>query len=479
MSSTWRERLRHALTYRLAVWYAVLFLGSSGALAGLTYVLLDASLQERDREIIQSTSARYAAAYEEGGLLAVEAAIQAEQATGRYEPLLVRVLGRRRDVVFLSMPNDWSSFDLAALSTPALLGAETWATVPGPAGTTLEIGSARLADGTLFQVGKSTESRRELLVRFRRVLLIDLLTLVLIAGIGGALLTYSGLQPVRELTRAVRETLSTGQLRARVPVGHTNDALDELSGLFNEMLNRIEGLVAGMRGALDNVSHDLRTPIARLRGTAEGALQSPPDLAVYREALTDCIEESDRLVTMLNTLMDISEAETGAMRLDLEPLNLGEAIRDAVVLYEDVAEEKGVDVRVTVPDTLTLVAERNRLRQSFANLVDNAIKYNRRGGEVAITAGVDAATAVIEIRDTGIGIPPADLPRIWERLYRGDASRSERGLGLGLSLVKAIVEAHGGSVAVDSTTGVGTVFRIALPRASAGGAGQTGGAGKG
>jgi signal transduction histidine kinase len=261
----------------------------------------------------------------------------------------------------------------------------------------------------------------------------------------------------------VRETLRTGQLRARVPVRHTNDALDELSGLFNEMLGRIEGLVAGMRGALDNVSHDLRTPMMRLRGIAETALQSPADPAAYREALTDCLEESDRVVTMLNTLMDISEAETGAMRLELEPLDLAATIQEAAALYEEVADDKRVSLSVTAPDALMLVADRNRLRQAFANLIDNAIKYNRPGGQVAIAARADGGRAVVEVRDTGIGIPAADMSRIWERLYRGDVSRAERGLGLGLSLVRAIVEAHGGTVAVESAVGEGSVFRVSLP----------------
>ncbi|MGH9174784.1 MAG: histidine kinase dimerization/phospho-acceptor domain-containing protein, partial [Vicinamibacterales bacterium] len=310
MSSTWPERLRYALSFRLVLWYSILFLGSSIALAGLTYVLLATSLQQRDRGIIESTLVRYAGAYQRGGLVAIGSAIQADQATGRYERLLVRVLGSRRDVVFLSMPDDWAAFDLTQLSTPPLLGTQSWARVTGPGDTTLEVGSARLADGTLFQVGKSTESREELLARFRRVLLIDLVSVVVIASLGGALLTYSGLQPIRDLIRAVRETLYTGQLRARVPVRQTGDAMDELSGLFNDMLSRIEALVAGMRGALDNVAHDLRTPMMRLRGIAETALRSSGDAATYREALTDCLEESDRVVTMLNTLMDISEAET-------------------------------------------------------------------------------------------------------------------------------------------------------------------------
>src|SRR5207248_11124097 len=189
--------------------------------------------------------------------------------------------------------------------------------------------SARLDDGTLVQVGKSTEARDDLLARFRAALGLVTLLVVVIALTGGWLATQSALAPIRRLALAVQRIIRTGRTDARVPLEGTGDALDELTALFNTMLDKIEGLVSAMRGALDNVSHDLRTPLTRLRGTAELALASAPDLDRYREALADCVEESDRVLVMLNTLMDISEAESGTMQLRREPVPPAEVVARA------------------------------------------------------------------------------------------------------------------------------------------------------
>jgi signal transduction histidine kinase len=323
--------------------------------------------------------------------------------------------------------------------------------------------SVRLRDGTLVQVGKSTEAREDLLTRFRAALGIVTLSIVVIAIGGGLLATQSAVAPIRTLIHAATRIIRTGRTDARVPAAGTNDAIDELTALFNAMLDKVEGLVDAMRGALDNVSHDLRTPLTRLRGTAEMALAAEPDLDRYREALADCVEECDRVLVMLNTLMDISEAESGTLQLTREPVSLHDVVDRAVDLYRDVAEAKGITLTVAPGAAVVVSGDRTRLEQVAANLIDNAVKYTTAGGRVDVEVARESDRAVVRIRDTGAGIPSDELPRIWDRLFRGDTSRTERGLGLGLSLVKAIVEAHGGSVAVESEPGRGSTFTVVLP----------------
>ena len=445
---------------RIALWYATLFVAGSIAIVLLTYYLTAISLEQRDRQILDSKLGEYTAAYARGGIDGLADTVRAEQRTAP-ERLFVRVVSRRSEALVLSNTDGWNP-------------------------STLETAQLRLPDGTLVQVGKSSDARDDLLARFRAVLGIVTLTMVVIALSGGWLATQSAAYPIRRLTQAVRRIIRTGRTDQRVPVAGTpgsNDALDELTTLFNAMLDKIEGLVAAMRGALDNVSHDLRTPLTRLRGTAEMALAAPPDIERYREALADCVEEADRVLVMLNTLMDISEAESGAMQLQREPVRLAEVVDRAVDLYREVAEAKGVSLHVspppasaaspassaasgasrTPPEDVVVDGDRTRLEQVAANLIDNAVKYTPAGGRVDVHVRRDGDRAVLEVRDTGAGIPPDEISRIWDRLFRGDTSRAERGLGLGLSLVKAIVEAHGGTVGVTSEPGRGSTFTVLLP----------------
>jgi len=455
MSSDPKLVFTRAFGLRIALWYATLFVIGAIAIVFVTYYLTKVSLEQRDHQILQSKLGDYASVYARGGFNTLAAMVRAEQQTAP-ERLFVRVVSRGVEAVVLSNPNGW---DPSKIET---------ATVP-------------LSDGTLVQVGKSTEAREDLLARFRAALGLVTLLVVVIALGGGWLVTQSAVTPIRRLTAAVRRIIRTGRTDARVPVDGppgspgNNDAIGELTELFNVMLDKIEGVVAAMRGALDNVSHDLRTPLTRLRGTAELALASPPDLERYREALALCVEESDRVLVMLNTLMDISEAESGTMQLRREPVPLSEVVERAVDLYKDVADAKGVTLSVspspvasgfsrTGGDTDVVVnGDRTRLEQVAANLIDNAVKYTPSGGRVAVEVRRENGNAVLRVRDTGPGIPPDELPRIWTRLFRGDASRAERGLGLGLSLVKAIVEAHGGTVAVESEPGKESVFTVSLP----------------
>lgn len=438
--------VRNAFGLRIAIWYAILFVVGSMAIVSLTYYVAAASLAQRDQQIVRAKLGDYAAAYARGGFPALAATVRAEQAVAP-ERLFVRVVDRGVETVVLSNPEGWSE-------------------------SSLETVSARLDDGTLVQVGKSNEARMDLLRRLREALGLATLSIVVIALTGGWLATQSAVYPVRRLTQAVRRIIRTGRTDARVPIDHaaSHDAIDELTVLFNAMLDRIERLVTAMRSALDNVSHDLRTPLTHLRGTAELALADDVDVSRYREALIACVDESDRVLVMLNTLMDISEAESGTMLLRREPVRLADVAARAADLYREVADAKGVALSMTAQGgkdagspELVVSADRMRLEQVAANLIDNAVKYTPPGGSVTVAVRRDGASAVFEVTDTGPGIPVNELPRIWERLFRGDKSRAERGLGLGLSLVKAIVEAHGGTVAVVSDEAKGSTFSVRLP----------------
>ncbi len=464
MSSRLAERLRATFGLHLAAWYAGLFVLGSLGIFGLGYVLLARSLEQRDREAVRARLATYASEYGTSGPAGLWRTLAAEEALGAHVDLFVRALDREGETAFLSLPGRWSGFDLGRALTVPPPGTYAWERLESARGDdVLELASLRLPDGAVLQVGRSTWQRRDVLQRFRDLLGVVLGVTVLVGLAGGALLTRRALRPVRDLAGTLEGIVHTGRLEARVPSREGGDAIDALVRLVNTLLGRIESLVAAMRGSLDAVAHDLRTPLMRLRVSAERAVASEADAAGCREALSDCLEEADRVRDMLDSLMDISEAEAGVMALHLERVPVASLFGEVEGLFGDVAEEKAVALRAEPPGALAVRADRTRALQALANLVDNAVKFTPAGGEVVLSAREEGARVALSVSDTGIGIPPEDLPHVWERLFRGDRSRSERGLGLGLSLVRAIALAHGGDADVESVPGKGSRFTLRLP----------------
>jgi len=465
MSSNSNRSIGRAFAFRLGLWYAGLFIVSAVALSAATYVLLARALAAQDHDVLQSMLSRYAVEYQRSGLAGLQRVIEADAGQGRHEGLLVRVVDERTEAVYFAAPPGWGEFDLSPLDAPSV-SASGWATLGGlPDGAVLEVGSVMLPYPVMVQVGRSSHVRDELLGRFRARGL-EILALIAVAAVaGGFLLTRAALAPLRALESTVRSILQTGQFDARVPIRDSHDPLDELGARVNEMLERIQSLVSGMRGAIDNVAHDLRTPLTRFRNVAEAALlTTDPERA--REGLAQALEEADRVNATLTALMDISQAETGTMALALQPVRLGQVVDEAVSLYADEAEDRSIVLRSTVPHDLRVDADHTRLRQVLANLVENAVKYTDSGGRIDISASAGDGVVALNVRDTGIGIAPEHLPHVWDRLYRADASRTTRGLGLGLSLVKAVVEAHGGRVEVTSVPQQGSTFTVMLPTAA-------------
>jgi signal transduction histidine kinase len=460
---------RKTLLFWLIAWYCGLFTVSSIALFGAAYALLSSSMQRRDQDAIRSHLKDLAAEYSREGIRAVEKTIEIEesQSSGK-APFVVRISRPGTNTVFLHVPRRWARLDLEQLKR------DTGSTKPwvhirvkdldddDDDDEIVEVASRRFPDSATLQVGASTDDREDVLERFGHISLGIIFGLVFIGLGGGAFLATRALRPFRGLLESLRDIVATGDLAARIPVAGGGDELDALSVLFNGLLGKIGVLIDGMQSSLDHVAHDLRTPMTRLRGMAEMALQSEDEDSL-REALVNCVEESDRILAMLNTLMDISEAETGTMRLNLEEINVLKLLEQIVELYSYVAEDKHIAISLSAPEDLFIAADRNRMTQVVANLVDNAIKYTAEGGKIDIAARSNRSEVAITVADTGVGIAENERRRIWERLYRSDKSRSQRGLGLGLSLVKAIVQAHGGRTEVASEVGRGSRFALYIP----------------
>ncbi len=453
------------LSFRLSLWHALIFLVSAALLFTLIYFLLSAAIDRKDRDVIQARLREYLAVYENGGIPALRDWTTRINEARKQRMFFVRVGAPDRTVLLLVMPQDWFDRDVNLLDGGTQLRAEDWIRVPRDEEVDLTVASMLVKDGTVLQVGRSSDSRATLLGKFRQVFVMVIPPVVLLGFIGGALLTKRMTRPVRGIVEAASAIINTGRMDVRVPMRRANDELQDLVVLFNRMLESNEELFRALRESLDNVAHDLRTPLARMRATLENSLREKVDVAAAQSGIADALEESDRVQTIISTLMDVAQAESGLMRLQLEPTDLRALIGDVVELYEDVAQEKGLTLRHNFDEPLSVTVDPPRMRQVFANLVDNAIKYTPAGGKVSISARRQDGTVQVIFQDTGVGIAESDAPRIWERLYRGDKSRSEHGLGLGLSLVKAIVEAHRGRVELTSAEGQGSEFRVYLPAA--------------
>jgi heavy metal sensor kinase len=320
-------------------------------------------------------------------------------------------------------------------------------------------------DVYLLQVGVSLAPSDAALRRFRRLLLWGMPAGLLIAVIAGRAMAGVALAPLARLAVAAR-TIDAANLQQRLPVRGTGDELDNVARSFNDTLARVEDAVGEMRQFSTAIAHELRTPIAALRGEIELASMKPATTEAQREIFASQLEELDKLKRLIDQLLTLARAESGQIPLSHERIDLAPLVRSIVEQLEPVAQAQGLSLVEAIVAQPVISGDPAWIERLLLNLLDNAFKFTPAGGTVTVQLSEDEAHALLEVSDTGVGMTPDVVPHVFERFYRGDPARSAGGfgVGLGLSLVKWIVDRHNGTVTAAGTAGVGARFTIKLMR---------------
>lgn len=456
-----RNKLLSTTTFRLALVYLALFLASSSALLGYLYWNTAGFLARQSEATVQAETIALVTALDEGGRPALVHAVITKARDPRQNLYLLQdandeKLGGNLDVWPNVAPGDdgWVSFDYGRR------------TVEGE----VEIHEAqalatRLPDGMRLLVGQDIDERRRLEAQITNALAWAVGAMIVLGIVGGAIISRNVVARIDDINRTAKDIMG-GELSRRIPVSGAGDEIDQLAENLNDMLDQIERLMSGMRQVTDNIAHDLRSPLNRLRNRLEVTLMKPASQEEYAEALERSISEADELLGTFNALLLIARAEAGAARDGMAWVDLSELARDAAELYEPVAEEAGLGFDVDIEPHLEYRGHRELLAQTIANLIDNAIKH--AGGEAGGSSirlsvrGRGMLGAEVIVADNGPGVGVDDRERVLGRFVRLEQSRNTPGSGLGLSLVNAVTRLHGGELRLeDNRPGLRVVLSLA------------------
>jgi heavy metal sensor kinase len=433
----------------------------------LFYTLIAAVLQQRIDQELLAQAQRFSTLLAADGIGAVtNGAVIEAQAAGE-KKVFFRLLNLTGEAFSSSNMSYWKDINVDGGAIEKLLRGS------GPILETIAIPNrsdelrvlyAMLSPNVIVQVGQAMEGQTRLLDAFRRIFIITMGSLIILAAVVGWFMARRAVSGIEAVTRTAQK-ISAGSLRERVPVKSGGDEIDQLAITFNQMVDRIQILLTEIKEMSDNIAHDLRSPVTRIRGTAEVTLTTGRSLEDYENMAASTIEDCDRLLDMINTMLLISKTEAGVEKPADEEVDIAGLIANACALFDVIAEDKQVSLNYQAAAKTLIRGDARMLQRMLSNLLDNAVKYTPSGGKIEVSlADASNRHVIVSIKDTGVGIANADLERIFERFYRCDQSRSEPGTGLGLSLARAIARAHGGDITVASIPNQGSTFTITLPK---------------
>ena len=453
------------LRTKLALWSSLVLAASLAAGFGWVHHGLRRVLDARNDAFLERKAAELLAVVADqrpGGLTELEAEIRREVLA--YEPEGLIVVVREPGRVSYS-PRNAAARRLAGRPGPP--GSPVTVRFDDTGGRYRVLAAFPRDGGLALDLGISLAETDATLAAFDRLVAGGALAFLLLAVAGGLFLSRQALRPVAASIKAARR-LDPESLSERLPLTGAGDDLDELAATINGLLDRLAAYHAQVIRFTADASHELRSPLAAMRAAVEISLQKPREPEDYRNTLATLGEQCERLTALVNGLLLLARADAGEVGIRREPVDLTALACDVAETFDPLAEERGIRLVAEASGPLTVAGDPSRLRQLVTNLLDNAIRFTEPGGRVTlrVEGGTDRAT--LRVADTGVGIPAEHLPHVFERFYQADAARSSGGCGLGLSICRWIVKAHGGTMEANSRTSEGSEFTVTLPIATAG-----------
>jgi len=459
--------IRHTLAFRLTLWYAGLFMLTSCVAFLFFYFLITSVIRDRTDQDLLGEARTLSSVLRVEGIDAVQRQVIIKAQAAGEKKVFFRLLSFAGQEFSSSNMSYWRDIGIGNAAINQLIREKR------PVFDTTSLPDRRykirilytiIGRSIILQLGQSMEDYTRFIEVFRKIFVATMASLFVFAAIMGWFMARRAVAGVETVTQTARQ-ISEGSLKERVPVKKHQDEIDQLAITFNLMLDRIQALVNGIREMSDNIAHDLKSPITRIRGISEVTLTTGASDKDYETMAASTIEECDRLLDMINTMLVISKTEHGVNKLDNQEVDITAIVRDACELFQSPAEDKAVRLICDAPGNFSIYGDNRLIQRMIANLLDNAIKYTPSGGTVHVSVQPENNYFVaITVKDTGVGISDGDISRIFERFYRCDPSRSEAGIGLGLSFARAIARAHGGDITVASIPDKGSTFTITLPQ---------------
>jgi heavy metal sensor kinase len=459
------NRFRRSLAFRLTLLYTVMFMILSFVTFVIFYKMTIFSTHARIDRTLTGEVKKFSSLLASKGLGTLKEEMNLEAESTGTGKVFFRLLTTEGEEIVSSDLSLWRGIGISRITLRHLAD-------KGPLFETLKPPGSRhkvrmvygiAGPGMVLQIGHSLREDEHLFEDFIEVFRTVIAIVLALAALGGWFLARRGLSGVEKVTQTAM-AIADGAMEKRVPLTGRGDEIDRLSGIFNHMLERIQALINEMKEVTDNIAHDIKSPITRIRGLAEVTLTTERSLDEYETMAASTVEECDRLLGMIDTMLEISETEAGVGTLSLSEVDISALVADACDLFHPLAEDKGLYIEIHIPPQCLLHCDRGKLQRVVANLLDNAIKYTPSEGKITVSVEESDKDVIISVHDTGIGISPEEIPHIFDRFFRADKSRSVPGAGLGLSLVRAIVRRHGGEIKVSSSPSVGSTFTVVLPR---------------